>query len=85
MFLVSGHRDSAPFGLRDSRDNLITGQRDWDIFHPTDPSKTLPISTDSIAYRLFSEGIYSRSNTFVGLAFDSRYEGGMTENTLEKS
>ncbi|NET84071.1 MAG: hypothetical protein F6J94_19770 [Moorea sp. SIO1F2] len=67
VFIASGQR----FG--DIDDNLLTGQQDERKFKKRESSRNLSVSTQSLAYRLFNEGVYSANNTFAGLAFDARF------------
>ncbi|NES84822.1 MAG: alpha/beta hydrolase, partial [Moorea sp. SIO2B7] len=73
VFLASGQR------LGKIKDNLITGQRDEDKFKKRESSRNLEISTESLAFRLFDEGIYSTDDTFAALAFDARFNWGFSK------
>lgn len=43
----------------------------------------LPVAQNSLAFRLFSDGIYQLNNTFAGLAFDARFNWGFSDNNKD--
>ncbi|WP_242106876.1 hypothetical protein [Luteimonas aquatica] len=79
VFLAAGTR------LGDSGDpTWVTGQTPWEGHAGREHQFGNTIQDNSLAYRIFSQGIYSRSNTFVGLGFDSRYRGGFQDWHLDR-
>jgi len=74
VLLASGQR----FG--DIDDNWITGQPDTRAFKKQEGDRTLGVSTESLAYKLFSQDVYSESNTFAALAVDPRFNWGFSKD-----
>ncbi|WP_308367727.1 MULTISPECIES: PKD domain-containing protein [unclassified Microbulbifer] len=74
VFLASGQRFD---GIDD---NLLTGQPDTRKFEKQESGRTLSVSTESLAYKLFSQNIYPENNTFSALAVDARFNWGFSKD-----
>lgn len=83
VYLASGMRPTPSLDSTPGKRNELTGQYDWAPFEKTESYRYLPISQNSIAYNLLSRGIFSPSNTFIGLGFDARYNGDFSRNNLQ--
>jgi pimeloyl-ACP methyl ester carboxylesterase len=58
--------------------SLITGQPNYPDFGYTEANRWMTVDDRSLPFRMFNEGIYSRADTFVGLAYDARFNWGFS-------
>jgi len=63
--------------------SFVTGQPNFNDFGYTESNRWMTVDDGSLPYRMFNEGIYSRSDTFVGLAYDARFNWGFTPQNKE--
>lgn len=77
VFVAPGQRFGPKAG------NWVTGQYDFSPFALYDGKQRHSIQDQSIPFRVFSQGIYSRDDTFVGIAYDARYNFEFQPSTLE--
>ncbi|MCY1042893.1 hypothetical protein OV208_16355 [Corallococcus sp. bb12-1] len=79
VFIAAGQQD----GDHESR---LTGQDKHfkNGFRDDDGSQWVPITSDSLAYRLMAEVYRSPEDTFMGLAFDARFNYGFTPSNKQE-
>ncbi len=97
LVLLAAGQQFYPFlGDGNQSSNLITGQTRTDEFKKTDKSRILDVDVNSIAHRLFEErdvdfnnetiedvAPYNLEDTFVGLAFDARFNFGFSKDNKD--
>lgn len=85
MFVAAGQQTGDFPG--DDVSTLLTGQStDWNDFSSTDSAKQVTTRSDSLARRIVATGRWPMSNTFIGLAFDARFNfdfGADEKNDVE--
>lgn len=60
--------------------NRLTGQESTRAFRKQESHRDLRVSEQSLAFRLFRDGVYDTGNTFAALAFDARFNWGFSKN-----
>ncbi len=77
VFLAGGQRFErirlGPIKIGGGQWNLITGQPNFGNIDKQDSHRWFDINTRSIAFQMLQRDIYSTDDTFIGLAFDARF------------
>ncbi|WP_434300229.1 hypothetical protein [Corallococcus exiguus] len=79
VFIIAGQQDG-------DMASGLTGQRDGfkDAFRDNDGSMWVGVDGQSLAYRLMAEVYRSPDDTFMGLAFDARFNYGFTPSNKQE-